>query len=102
MTNAEIRTISAEEKETIARYDYQEKKWYIHTSVPTHITKLTKLSNSEPKALSMTENGTPTEIMCELEKNQISFRNLSNRTMSEEQKELARVRLQEARNNFKS
>ena len=35
-------SISLEEKETILRYDYLEKKWYVETSVPSHITKFKK------------------------------------------------------------
>ena len=34
--------ITNEEKETILRYDYIDKCWYVDTSVPAHITKFTK------------------------------------------------------------
>ena len=35
-------SIMAEERETLLRYDYLEKCWYVDTSVPTHITKFKK------------------------------------------------------------
>ena len=35
-------TISQEERETLLRYDYLDKCWYVETSVPTHITKFKK------------------------------------------------------------
>ena len=35
-------SIMTEERETLCRYDYLDKCWYIDTSVPTHITKFKK------------------------------------------------------------
>lgn len=34
--------ITIEEKETLLRYDYLEKCWYVESTVPSHITKFKK------------------------------------------------------------
>ena len=34
--------LTAEERETLLRFDYLDQCWYVETSVPTHITKFKK------------------------------------------------------------
>ena len=75
---------SAEEKETVALFDYADNVWRVYSNVPSHITKLTKISG-EVKIETVSENGNPTSINAILDKNQISFRNKS-KPMSDEQR----------------
>ena len=66
---------SREEKETTLNFKYDEGKWYIWTSVPTHITRLLKLNNGDIKVDSVSDTGYITSVKGTLAKNQVSFRN---------------------------
>lgn len=84
-TEREVFTYSEDEKETILNFDYKNKVWNVWTSVPTHITKLLKLKNSNFIVDTVTNTGAITSIKGTLKANQISFRNIIE--LSEERKE---------------
>lgn len=79
----QILSFPNDEKETIARFDYIDQCWYVETNVPTHITKISKLTDVD--VIGVSENGNPTLIEAKMEKSQISFRNKP-REMTEEER----------------
>lgn len=88
-------TYSEDEKETILSFDYKNKVWNIWTSVPTHITKLLKLKDSNLEVDTVNDTGTITAIKGSIGAKQISFRNI--KELSEEQKEVVRERFKQNR-----
>ena len=86
-------SISAEERETLLRYDYFEKCWYVDTSVPTHITKF-KNQGWEIISQTVNEQGIvqAVEFKCN-NPSSISIRNATKRPMTEEERKIIAERL---------
>lgn len=99
-----IKTISSnilnEEKETLLRYDYIEKCWYVDTSVPSHITKFKK-QGWEIVSQTVNEQGViqAVEFKCN-NPSSISINKAEKRKkeMTEEQRKILAERLKKSRN----
>ncbi|MDR0317399.1 MAG: hypothetical protein LBH89_02950 [Lactococcus lactis] len=93
----EIFSFSKEEKETNARFDYEDQCWYVETSVPSHMTRILKLYPEIAEVLTVTESGSPTSIRVRLDPNQIGFRSGVKPIMSEERKQELSARMKNMR-----
>ncbi|MBG3195539.1 hypothetical protein I4654_03510 [Staphylococcus aureus] len=49
---------SREDRETTLNYDYENQEWIAYSSVPTHITRMTKLYGDDVEVLERLESGT--------------------------------------------
>jgi len=69
---------SRDEYETTCNYDYLTKTWDVYTSVPTHITKLSKMSEPYWKEEEPDVHGNPRMIAGKwrLSKSQVRFAKL--------------------------
>lgn len=97
-------TISQEERETLLRYDYLDKCWYVETSVPTHITKFKK-QGWEIVSQTVNENGNVqvVEFKCDNPSSiTIGQAEKKKRELTEEQRQKLTERLQKARNKKSS
>jgi hypothetical protein len=98
-TGKKIFVFQAEERETILRFDEIDNVWHVESSVKKHMTKLLKQS-STVEVDTVNENGTRTSVKGTLLPHQISILGEKKRTgreMTEEEKEKARIRLNELR-----
>ena len=93
-------SISAEEKETLLRYDYLEKCWYVESTVPSHITKFKK-QGWEIISQTVNEQGVVqvAEFKCS-NPSSISINKAEKRKkeMTEEQRKILAERLKKNRN----
>lgn len=85
---------SAEEKETVCVFNYIEGMWEIYSCVPSHMTRLRKISEPfwEEK-----EGERVIAAKWKLKGKQVSFAMERVSNMTPEQKEAAKARLQKAR-----
>ncbi len=74
---------SREDRETTLNYDYENQEWIAYSSVPTHITRMTKLYGDDVEVLERLESGTAVLVRAKLPKSAIGFRKL----MSEERRQ---------------
>ncbi|HCY0678075.1 TPA: hypothetical protein O0623_002458 [Staphylococcus aureus] len=74
---------SREDRETTLNYDYENQEWIAYSSVPTHITRMTKLYSDDVEVLERLESGTAVLVRAKLPKSAIGFRKL----MSEERRQ---------------
>ena len=90
-------SISQEERETLLRYDYLDKYWYVETSVPTHITKFKK-QGWEIISQTVNENGNiqVVEFKCN-NPSSISIRNANKRPITEEERKNIAERLKKGK-----
>lgn len=82
---------SLDEQETTINYDNREKRWYVYTSVPSHIRQFMSnplISNSETEVLDEYE-GQPTGIRFKLDDSLVSINKLTKqkRVLSEEERQ---------------
>ena len=91
--------LTAEERETILRFDYLDQCWYVETSVPTHITKFKK-QGWEIVSQTLSKDGSiqAVEFKCD-NPSSISIGNVEKRKreLTEEQRENLRQRMKEMR-----
>ena len=93
-------SITLEEKETLLRFDYLEKCWYVETSVPTHITKFKKQGW---EIISQTVNEQGVVQVVEFKCNNPSSITIGRaekrkKEMTEEQRKILTERLKKSRN----
>ena len=92
--------ITTEEKETLLRFDYLEKCWYVDTSVPSHITKFKK-QGWEIVSQTVNEQGDiqAVEFKCD-NPTSISINKAEKRKkeLTEEQRKILAERLKNSRN----
>lgn len=93
-------SILLEERETLLRYDYLEKCWYVETSVPTHITKF---KNQGWEIVSQTINEQGVVQVAEFKCNNPSSISIrcavkSKKNLTEEQRKKLAERLKKSRN----
>lgn len=89
---------SKEEQETSMVFDYSTCEWSVYSTVPKHIRKLGSLCEL---TVIEAENGRPIAVKGVLSEKMVSMKKLTNRIMSEEQKQIAAERLKQARNSIK-
>lgn len=89
---------SKEEQETTLVFDYSTGEWIVYSTVPKHIRKLANLCELETVE---SENGRQIAVKGVLSEKMVSMKKLTNRVMSEEQKQKAAERLKQARNSIK-
>ena len=91
--------LTAEERETLLRFDYLDQCWYVETSVPTHITKFKK-QGWEIVSQTLSKDGSvqAVEFKCD-NPSSISIGNAEKRKreLTEEQRENLRQRMKEMR-----
>ena len=91
-------TISQEERETLLRYDYLDKCWYVETSVPTHITKFKKQGwEIVSQTVNHLGNVPVVEFKCD-NTSSIIIGKAEKKKLTEEQRKIVAERLQKARN----
>lgn len=93
-------SVLLEERETLLRYDYLEKCWYVETTVPTHITKFKK-QGWEIVSQTVNEQGNIqiAEFKCD-NPSSISIRSAikSKKNLTDEQRKKLAERLKKSRN----
>lgn len=82
----------AEERETTAVFDYVSNTWTVYTCVPRHMTKLRKIAAPVWEEIT---DGKVTAAKWELKGSQVIFATERVSKMTPEQKEAARIRMQE-------
>ena len=91
--------LTAEERETLLRFDYLDQCWYVETSVPTHITKF-KRQGWEIVSQTLSKDGSiqAVEFKCD-NPSSISIGNAEKRKIqiTEEHRESLRQRMKEMR-----
>lgn len=91
--------LTAEERETLLRFDYLDQCWYVETSVPTHITKFKK-QGWEIVSQTLSKDGSiqAVEFKCD-NPSSISIGNAEKRKIqiTEEHRESLRQRMKEMR-----
>ena len=96
--------LTAEERETLLRFDYLDQCWYVETSVPTHITKFKK-QGWEIVSQTLSKDGSiqAVEFKCD-NPSSISIGNAERKKkeLTEEQRQKLTERLQKARNKKSS
>ena len=92
-------SISQEERETLLRYDYLDKCWYVETSVPTHITKFKKQGwEIVSQIVNENDNVQVVEFKCNNPSSvTIGKAEKRKRELSEEHRESLRQRMKEMR-----
>ena len=87
----------AEERETLLRYDYLDKCWYVESTVPSHITKFKK-QGWEIISQTVNEQGIVqvAEFKCN-NPSSISIRNANKRPMTEDERKILGERLKRGR-----
>lgn len=90
-----------DEQETTINYDNRKKRWYVYTSVPSHIRQFMSnslISNSETEVLDEWE-GQPTGIRFEIDDSLVSINKIikQKRVLSEEERQRRSVSLKKAR-----
>ena len=91
--------LTAEERETLLRFDYLDQCWYVETSVPTHITKFKK-QGWEIIAQTLSKDGSiqAVEFKCDNPSSiSIGRAEKRKRELTEEQRENLRQRMKEMR-----
>ena len=83
-----------EEMETTLVYEAEDDKWIGYSCYPPHITKVLKILGLD-NVKSEYEDGrdSPLSIRFEMKTNQVSFRKGEKKEMSDEQKEVQRLRM---------
>lgn len=96
--------LTAEERETLLRFDYLDQCWYVETSVPTHITKFKKQGwEIVAQTLSKDGNVQAVEFKCNNPSSiSIGRAEKRKRELTEEQRQKLAERLQKARNKKSS
>ena len=90
--------LTAEERETLLRFDYLDQCWYVETSVPTHITKFKK-QGWEIVSQTLSKDGSiqAVEFKCN-NPSSITIGKAEKKKLTEEQRKIVTERLQKARN----
>ena len=90
--------LTAEERETLLRFDYLDQCWYVETSVPTHITKFKK-QGWEIVSQTLSKDGSiqAVEFKCD-NPSSITIGKAEKKRLTEEQRKIVTERLQKARN----
>ena len=90
--------LTAEERETLLRFDYLDQCWYVETSVPTHITKFKK-QGWEIVSQTLSKDGSiqAVEFKCD-NPSSITIGKAEKKKLTEEQRKIVTERLQKARN----
>lgn len=91
--------LTAEERETLLRFDYLDQCWYVETSVPIHITKFKK-QGWEIVAQTLSKDGSvqAVEFKCNNPSSiSIGKAEKRKRELTEEQRENLRQRMKEMR-----
>lgn len=91
--------LTAEERETLLRFDYLDQCWYVETSVPTHITKFKK-QGWEIVSQTLSKDGSiqAVEFKCDNPSSIIIGKaEKKKRELTEEQRESLRQRMKEMR-----
>ena len=93
-------SLTLEEKETLLRFDYLDKCWYVETSVPTHITKFKK-QGWEMVSQTVNEQGVVqiAEFKCD-NPSSVSIRGAEKKTknLTEEQRKILAERMKNLKN----
>lgn len=78
---------SNDEKETSCVYDYMTKEWNVYTCVPTHLTKLCKISEPYWKEEEPDSKGNPRIVAGKwrLSKSQVRFAKLIERVFEDDE-----------------
>ena len=94
--------LTAEERETLLRFDYLDQCWYVETSVPTHITKFKK-QGWEIVSQTLSKDGSiqAVEFKCD-NPSSIIIGKAEKKKLTEEQRKIVAERLQKARNKKSS
>lgn len=94
--------LTAEERETLLRFDYLDQCWYVETSVPTHITKFKK-QGWEIVSQTLSKDGSvqAVEFKCD-NPSSIIIGKTEKKKLTEEQRQKLTERLQKARNKKSS
>ena len=90
--------LTAEERETLLRFDYLDQCWYVETSVPAHITKFKK-QGWEIVSQTLSKDGSiqAVEFKCD-NPSSITIGKAEKKKLTEEQRKIVTERLQKARN----
>ena len=90
--------LTAEERETLLRFDYLDQYWYVETSVPTHITKFKKQGwEIVSQTVNHLGNVQVVEFKCD-NPSSIIIGKAEKKKLTEEQRKIVTERLQKARN----
>ena len=90
--------LTAEERETLLRFDYLDQCWYVETSVPTHITKFKKQGwEIVSQTVNHLGNVQVVEFKCD-NPSSIIIGKAEKKKLTEEQRKIVTERLQKARN----
>ena len=90
--------LTAEERETLLRFDYLDQCWYVETSVKKHITKFKK-QGWEIVSQTLSKDGSiqAVEFKCD-NPSSITIGKAEKKKLTEEQRKIVTERLQKARN----
>ena len=90
--------LTAEERETLLRFDYLDQCWYVETSVPTHITKFKK-QGWEIVSQTLSKDGSIQAVEFKWDNpSSITIGKAEKKKLTEEQRKIVTERLQKARN----
>ena len=90
--------LTAEERETLLRFDYLDQCWYVETSVPTHITKFKKQGwEIVSQTVNHLGNIQVAEFKC-TNPSSVTIGKAEKKKLTEEQRKIVTERLQKARN----
>ena len=86
--------LTAEERETLLRFDYLDQCWYVETSVPTHITKFKK-QGWEIVSQTLSKDGSiqAVEFKCD-NPSSVIIGKAEKKKLTEEQRKIVTERLQ--------